>query len=107
MIFLYALKRGDNLEIKVFIHFFFHSYMFGGVYMGQPYFQASLNESQVYLGHFTLKKYLLPGDCSASFFRNELLLDLCPGVPGTFPMFQPAQWCTSQICHTKALLSLL
>ena len=29
--------------------------------MGQPYFQASLNESQVYLGHFTLKNIFYQG----------------------------------------------
>lgn len=50
-----CFKIGDNLEIKVFIHSFIHSYVSGYIYVGQPYFQVSFNESQVYLGHFTLK----------------------------------------------------
>lgn len=32
--------------------------------MGQPYFQVSFNESQVYLGHFTLKKIFYLGTAS-------------------------------------------
>lgn len=59
--------------------------------MGQPYFQASLNESQVYLGHFTLKKYLLPGDCSASFFRMSCFLTYVLGYQAHFLCFnQPS-----------------
>lgn len=69
MLFVIHFKRWDNLEIKVFIHFFIHSCVFGCVYMGQPYFQVSFNESQVYLGQFTLKVKFLPGDCSPSCLR--------------------------------------
>lgn len=53
--FFRCFIEGGNLGLKVFIHFFVHSYVFRWVYMGQPYFQVSFNESWVYLGHFTLK----------------------------------------------------
>ena len=56
--------------------------------MGQPYFQVSFNESQVYLGQFALKVRLARG-LPHQFSQNELLLALCPLCPpGTFPVFR-------------------
>lgn len=63
--------------------------------MEQPYFQVSFNESQVYLGHFTLKGSLYQGtapqassECSAC--------GSCLVSTRTFPAFQLAQWPASQ-----------
>lgn len=97
-------RRGDSLAIKVFIHVLIHSCVFRSIYVGRPYFQVSFNESQAYLGHFSLKlnihqrivlsprNELLPVLCSGSsslFSCFNLLCDPCPDTRFCHPHFLP------------------
>lgn len=78
-------RRGGSLAIKVFIHVLIHSCVFRWVYVGQPYFQVSFNESQAYLGHFPLKLNIHQGIVSSP--QYELLPALCAGSPRMFLCF--------------------
>lgn len=92
-------RRGDSLATKVFIHVLIHSCVFRSIYVGRPYFQVSFNESQAYLGHFSLKLNIHQRIVSSP--RNELLPVLCSGSSSLFLCFNPFCGPTdTPFCHT-------
>lgn len=78
-------RRQDSLAIKGFIHVLIHSCVFRSIYVGRPYFQVSFNESQAYLGHFSLKLNIHQRIVSSP--RNELFPVLCSGSSSLFLWF--------------------
>lgn len=82
-------RRGDSPAIKGFIHVLIHSCVFRSIYVGRPYFQVSFNESQAYLGHFSLKLNIHQRIVSSP--RNELFPVLCSGSSSLFLLFNLAR----------------
>lgn len=79
-------EEGIALQSKCsFMSLFIHSCVFRWVYVGQPYFQVSFNESPAYLGHFPLKLNVHRGIVSSPW--NELLPALCSGFSRMFLCF--------------------